>query len=334
VSDRLLLERLQRGPATGVELAQAAGVTRGAIWKRMQALRAAGIEIAAQRGRGYALAQPLELLDRDRISALLAPAVRAIANLQLCFETASTQTLAAAGTPPERGGAIWLAEQQTAGQGRRGRAWVSPLAAHLSMSVARRFQHGFAALSGLSLVVGVATADALHLLGYPQVRLKWPNDLCVDGRKLGGILIQLRGEAGGPCDAVIGLGINVRMPANFAAQIDQAWCDLVALEHRAPPSRNQLAAGVINALIPALDKFEREGLAPFLSRWRELDALLGQPVRVLDGRDARDGIACGIDDQGALRVQHDDGERRYHGGEISVRSAPAREHHDASEQPA
>ena len=322
MSDRLLLERLQQGPATGVELAQAADVTRGAIWKRVQALRAAGVEIAAQAGRGYALAQPLELLERERIVSALSPAVRAaLPSLQVCFETASTQILAAAEPPPERGCAIWLAERQTAGQGRRGRHWVSPLAAHLSMSVARRFQHGFAALSGLSLVVGIATAQALHALGYPQVRLKWPNDLWVERRKLGGILIGLRGEAGGPCDAVIGLGINVRMPAEFAAKIDQPWCDLAGLSPRPTPSRNGLAAGVIAALVPALDEFERAGLAPFLPRWRALDALIDQPVRVLDGGREQHGIARGIDGQGALRVEHGQQERHYHGGEVSLRTA-------------
>jgi BirA family biotin operon repressor/biotin-[acetyl-CoA-carboxylase] ligase len=318
VSDRLLLERLQRGPATGVELAEAAGVTRGAIWKRMQVLRAAGVEIAAQPGRGYALTQPLDLLDRERILDLLSPAVRDMApSLRVCFETTSTQTLAAAA--PASTPAIWLAERQTAGQGRRGRAWISPLAAQLAMSVARRFQSGFAALSGLSLVVGVAAAEALHKLGYPQVRLKWPNDLWVDGRKLGGILIELRGEASGPCDAVIGLGINVRMPAEFAAQIDQAWCDLAGMAHGDAVSRNVMAAGVIDALLPALDRFERDGLAPFLSRWRALDALAGKPVRVLDGRDTQDGVAAGIDDHGALRVRLGQQERRYHGGEVSIR---------------
>src|SRR5207342_1028243 len=114
-------------------------------------------------------------------------------------------------------------------------------------SLARRFQHGYAALSGLSLVVGVAVAEALHAQGYPQVQLKWPNDLWVGQRKLGGILIELRGEANGPCDAVIGLGINVRMPPAFAAQIDQAWCDLDALGQGATISRNALAAGMIDA---------------------------------------------------------------------------------------
>ena len=291
----------------------------------MQALRAAGIEIAAQPGRGYALAQPLELLDRERIASLLSPAVQAMApSLHVCFETTSTQTLAAESAVADRGSAVWLAERQTAGQGRRGRPWISPLAAHLSMSVARRFHLGFAALSGLSLVVGVAAAEALHELGYARVRLKWPNDVWVDNRKLGGILIQLRGEAGGPCDAVIGLGINVLMPAAHATQIDQPWCDLAALTEGKAVSRNRLAAKVIDTLLPALDQFEQNGLAPFLPRWRALDALLGQAVRVLDGRDARDGIACGIDDEGALCVRHDGGQRRYHGGEVSLRRAPAR----------
>jgi BirA family biotin operon repressor/biotin-[acetyl-CoA-carboxylase] ligase len=321
VSDRLLLERLQCGPATGVELAQAAGVTRGAIWKRVQALRAAGIEIAAEPGRGYALAQSLELLDREQITSALSRTTRAgLASLQICFETESTQLLAAADAPPEHGCAVWLAERQTAGQGRRGRPWISPLAAHLAMSVARRFPLGFAALSGLSLVVGVAIADALHASGYPQVGLKWPNDLWVDNRKLGGILIQLRGEASGPCDAVIGLGINVRMPATFAKQIDQPWCDLESLSQHATPSRNDLAAAVIEALLPALERFEREGLAPVLPRWQALDVLAGKPVRVLDGGRIEDGIAFGIDQQGALRVQHGQHERHYHGGEVSIRT--------------
>jgi BirA family biotin operon repressor/biotin-[acetyl-CoA-carboxylase] ligase len=336
VSDRWLLERLQRGPATGVELAQAGGVSRAAIWKRVQALRAAGVEIAAHPGRGYALAQPLELLDRDRILSALSSSLRAAPPaLQICFETGSTQTLAAAVAPPERGCAIWLAERQTAGQGRRGRPWISPLAAHLSMSVARRFQQGFAALSGLSLVVGVAAAEALHALGFPQVRLKWPNDLWVDESKLGGILIELRGEVSGPCDAVIGLGINVRMPPAFAAKIDQDWCDLATLSP-AVPSRNLVASGVINALLPALDQFEREGLAPFLPRWRALDALVGQPVRVLEGDRMQEGIAHGIDEHGALRVQHGQNERHYHGGEVSLRSAGTREcrgsHDDGSDR--
>lgn len=321
MSDRLLLERLQQGPATGVELAQAAGVTRAAIWKRMQALRAAGVEIAAQPGRGYALTQSLELLDRETILSTLSPSARAaLSSLHVCFETASTQTLAAA-APPENGCAIWLAERQTAGQGRRGRSWISPLAAQLSMSVARRFQHGVAALSGLSLVVGVVAAEALQALGYPQVRLKWPNDLWVEQRKLGGILIELRGEANGPCDAVIGLGINVRMPSTFATQIDQAWCDLDSLAPGTRASRNALAAAVIDALLPALDRFERDGLASFLPRWRALDALAGKPVRVLDGRDTQDGIANGIDEQGALRVRLAQGERHYHGGEVSIRTS-------------
>jgi BirA family biotin operon repressor/biotin-[acetyl-CoA-carboxylase] ligase len=298
-------------------------VTRGAIWKRVQALRAAGVEIAAQSGRGYALAQPLDLLDREQILASLSASGRGEwPTLHVCFETASTQTLAAADAPPERGCAIWLAERQTAGQGRRGRPWISPLAANIAMSVSRRFQLGFAALSGLSLVVGVAVADALHGLGYRQVGLKWPNDLWAGQRKLGGILIELRGEAGGPCDAVIGIGVNVRMPPAAAGDIDQPWCDLASLTPQDVPSRNVLAAAMIDALLPALARFEREGLAPYLDRWRALDVLADQAVHVIDGGRVQEGIARGIDEQGALRVQHGQHERYYHGGEVSLRKSP------------
>jgi BirA family biotin operon repressor/biotin-[acetyl-CoA-carboxylase] ligase len=319
MTDRVLLERLCAGPASGAALARELGLTRAAIWKRVQSLREAGIDIDAHPARGYALRVPVELLDAAAIEAALPPAAREqLASLEIEFETGSTQRQAQRTPPPDRGARVHFAERQTAGRGRRGRAWHSPLAANLYLSVARRFAGGFAALSGLSLAVGVAVAEALHASGYPQVELKWPNDLVAGGRKLGGILIELRGEAQGPCDAVIGIGLNVRMPPG--ADIGQPWTDLSSLAP--PPGRNALAAALLGALLPALEAFERDGLAAFAARWDALDALRGRAVRILDGGREHDGIALGVDAQGALRVRHDDGERRWHGGEVSVR-APA-----------
>ena len=168
-------------------------------------------------------------------------------------------------------------------------------------------------------MVGVALADALHGLGFHAVRLKWPNDLVVAGRKLGGVLIDLRGEALGPCDAVIGFGLNVRMPAD-TGDLGQPWCDLAGLG--VPPSRNALAAALLGTLLPALARFERDGLAPFATRWSALDALAGHAVRVHDGGRVHEGTALGIADDGALRVRHEDGDiRHWHGGEVSVRVA-------------
>lgn len=314
------LEKLGAGPVSGEDLATQLGITRSAVHKRIEALRAAGVEIDALVGRGYCLRAPLELFDRDAILAALSPTARGeLAELHLLFETDSTQSRALAAATPEKGCALWLAERQTAGQGRRGRAWASPLAAHVYFSLARRFELGFAPLSGLSLAVGVLVAEALRSEGFAGVGLKWPNDLVVDGRKLGGILIQLRGEAMGPCEAVIGLGLNVRMPAASGERVDQPWCDLAGLA-QGRVSRQRVLVSVLDHLLGGLHRYEREGFPAFAARWQALDALQGRRVRVIDGRETVEGLALGIADDGALRVQLADGERRYHGGEVSVRS--------------
>lgn len=321
--DRALLERLSQGPASGAALATGLGLTRAAVWKRIEALRAAGVEVDAVPGRGYALRRPLRLLDVTAIRReLSAAAVAELDGIVLQCELDSTNALALREPVPARGSRVYLCERQLAGRGRRGRSWVSPLAAHLYLTVSRRFEAGIAALQGLSLVVGVVVAEALQGLGYRQVGLKWPNDLVVEGRKLGGILVEIGGEAGGPVRAAIGLGLNVAMPATAAAAIDQPWCDLAGLQGDAP-DRNRVAAALLDALLPALARFEREGAAPFLARWPAFDHLVGQPVRVLDGSGEQHGIALGIAADGALRVRQADGERRYHGGEVSLRSACA-----------
>lgn len=326
--DRALLEHLIRGPATGDALAGASGQTRAAVWKRIEALRRAGIAIAARPGRGYLLAQPLDLLDGAAIRATLGPAQALARTVEVAWTLDSTNSELLRRRPRGAEGAeILLAERQTGGRGRRGRSWASPLAAHLYLSVARGFGGGLARLGGLSLVAGVATVDALHALGVTCVRLKWPNDLVVAGpdglRKLGGLLIEGSGEHAGPARAVIGLGLNVRMPASVAAAIDQPWCDLAGLlDADALVSRNALAAAVLRQLLPALQEFDAAGLAPFLPRYAAYDALAGQPVVLQAPAGEQRGTALGVADDGALRLRLDDGrEQRVHAGEVSVRRA-------------
>jgi BirA family biotin operon repressor/biotin-[acetyl-CoA-carboxylase] ligase len=291
------------------------------VWKRIESLRAAGVDVQVLAGQGYALSAPLSLLDADAIAAALAPAARAeLAGLELLFETDSTNAAALREPAPARGTLAWLAERQTAGRGRRGRQWASPLAAHVYLSLSRRFDGGLAALQGLSLAVGVATADALQALGYAQVGVKWPNDLVAGGRKLGGILVEIGGEAGGPMRVVVGLGLNVAMPASAARGIDQPWCDLASLAD-APPSRQQVCVAVLDALLPMLARFEREGLAPFLEGWARHDVLAGQRVRLQVGDRVVEGVACGVAADGALVLREADGERHHHAGEASLRAA-------------
>ncbi len=317
-----LLARLIAGPATHAQLRAAFAINDAQVLAQLEQLRSAGIVIDEDAEGKLQLLQPVELLDRDIIIRALSDAAgRELATMTIDFETGSTQQQALASVTPPQGCGVWLAEHQTAGQGQRGRAWATPFAAGVAMSLSKRFNRALAQLSGLSLAVGVSVADALHALGYPQIGVKWPNDLVADGRKLGGILIQMRGSATGPSEVVIGIGINRQLPVDAGQHIDQPWCDLSMLRPQAPPSRNALVAAIINHVLPALRAFDDDGLAPFLPRWRALDALAERPVRVLDGAKIFEGIARGVDASGALRVAHGDSERLYHSGDVSLRPA-------------
>jgi BirA family biotin operon repressor/biotin-[acetyl-CoA-carboxylase] ligase len=258
-------------------------------------------------------------LDRVAIWSALSPAQRdAVSTIHIAAQTPSTQADALAAGTPAQGCALYLAEHQKAGQGRMGRAWVSaPAEASLAMSLSRHFGVAMPMMSGLSLVVGIAIADALDVDG---LGLKWPNDLVCDGRKLGGILVNLRAppEGGPGCDAVIGIGLNLSLPEVSA--IDQPWTDLERCG--APPrTRNMLVAILLERLLPALARFEAEGLAPFLDSWQRLDAFAGREVRVLAGDGVHEGRLDGITASGALRLRAGGEERIFHSGEVSLRTA-------------
>ncbi len=319
-TERALLLRLSAGPVSGDQLAGELGLTRAAVWKRIDALRQAGVAIDAQPGRGYALARPLDLLDESRIHQGLPPEVGAqLESLSMRWTLDSTNTALLAEAPPPHGVRVLLAERQLGGRGRLGRPWASPLAANLYLSLDRQFEGGLARLAGLSLVAGIVAAEALREATGLDIRLKWPNDLWLDGRKLGGLLVEGGGEHGGPARAVIGLGLNVRMPEAFGREIDQAWIDLAARSD--PPSRNVLVIALLSAWLPALATFDRDGLAAFLPRWQALDALAGQRIRLLNGGQVYEAEALGLASDGGLRVRDAEGERTVYSGEVSVRPA-------------
>jgi len=324
-SERALLQRLAAGPVSGDVLAREAGLTRAAVWKRIDALRDAGIVVDVVPRRGYRLQQPLDLLDADAIRAQLSDAARTqLASLEIPWSLDSTNSELLRRDTPMHGCMVLLAERQTGGRGRRGRAWTSPLTAHVYLSVARRFEGGLARLGGLSLVAGIAACEALRALGHAGVALKWPNDLVVAEagglRKLGGLLVEGGGEGAGAARAVIGLGLNVSMPAGAATGIDQPWTDLASMSSE-PPSRNTIVAMVLSHLLPALQQFDADGLVPFLPRYAALDALAGRDLQVHEGAAAWPARALGIAGDGALRVLDAGGrERHVHAGDVSVRA--------------
>lgn len=323
--ERALLQRLATGPVSGDLLARESGLTRAAVWKRIDALRDAGIAIAASPGRGYRLEQPLDLLDADAIRAtMMQPARAQLASLEIAWSLDSTNSQLLRTDTSPHGCNVLLAERQSGGRGRRGRHWVSPLAAHVYLSIARRFEGGLARLGGLSLVAGIAACEALREMGFTGVGLKWPNDLVVaEGkglRKLGGLLVEGGGETAGAARAVIGLGINVRMPVATAGGIDQPWIDLATMSSQ-PPTRNAVVTMLLSHLLPALQQFDAEGLVPFLPRYAALDALAGRALCVHEGDGAWSATALGIADDGALRARDTAGrERLVHAGDVSVRA--------------
>ena len=232
------------------------------------------------------------------------------------IDSTNTQLLrnAAAGAPAL---SICLAEMQSAGRGRRGRAWISPLGANVYFSLLQRCAGGMGTLSGLSLVAGVALAQALEDCGAAGIGLKWPNDLIVDGRKLAGILVEAGGEFLGPCFAVIGIGINLRLPDGIdtgrpATDLARICAEL--------PSRNFVVSRVAARLVEALDCFETDGFGAFAQAYAARDALVGRPVRVHTAQGMRDGIADGVDARGALRVRHGATLAVYDSAEVSVRT--------------
>lgn len=212
-----------------------------------------------------------------------------------------------------------VAEYQQAGRGRRGRKWISPFGSNLYISMYWRLDQGPAAAIGLSLVIGIVMAEVLRDLGADQVRVKWPNDLYLQDRKLAGILVELTGKTGDAAQIVVGAGVNLMMRKAQAEDISQSWINLQEAGVRI--DRNMLAIRLVTELRTALKCFEQEGLAPFLSRWEKLDNFINRPVKLIIGEREIIGISRGIDAQGALLLEQDGVIKPWVGGEISLRSA-------------
>ncbi len=319
-----LLKRLGDGRFhSGETLARQLGVSRGAIWKALKKMaQDFGLDIQSVRGRGYRLEIPIDFLDADKIQAGLKPATRSrLSAIEVHTSLNSTNhhlyELARQGV---ENGHVVMAEHQRAGRGRRGRIWVSPFAQNIYLSLLWRFDFALARLSGLSLMVAITVARALHRVGGIEPQLKWPNDIQFQGRKLSGNLLEVQGESDGPCAAVMGIGVNVSMPATAAEAIDQPWIDLSRASNRRI-SRNSLSAAILDELVMGLIAFSESGLKTFMPDWRRWDGIRGQSVRLIFEDHEIEGQAQGIDEQGALLLRNENGLRHYHMGEVSLRSA-------------
>lgn len=297
---------------SGEQLGEQLGMSRAAINKHVNTLKEWGIDVFTVTGKGYSLAAKMQLLNEQAINAQLENGRLAVVpvidstNQYLLDRMNSLQS-----------GDACVAEYQQAGRGRRGRQWFSPFGANLYLSMYWRLEQGPAAAMGMSLVIGIVLAEALQELGAPAIRVKWPNDIYLDDRKLAGILIELTGKTGEAAQIVIGAGINLAMRAPAPDVITQGWINLQ--EAGVTIDRNALSALVVNKMRAALFAFEQDGLHPFVERWAALDNFINRPVKLLIGDREIYGIARGIDAQGGLILEQDGVQKSWVGGEISLR---------------
>ena len=313
---------------SGEALAQRFKVTRATIWNAIQHAESLGVEIFSVRGRGYKLPQAIELLDKNSVLNAIGEQ-RTWFNVQILDEVASTNTYLMQHKDSAHATCV-AAHVQTHGKGRRGRTWVSQLGASLTFSLLWRFQCGAAALSGLSLAVGVALIRALNSLSVNNVQLKWPNDVLIledytsgknTPKKLAGILIELQGDLEGPSAAVIGVGVNFNLPKNVLDSIDQPAIDLANVSAN-NINQSELLGVILKHLADVLSIFEAHGFIGLRDEWLSYHAYENKPVRMLlpNGTDVH-GIVKGVADDGILLVETALGLQRFSAGEISLRNS-------------
>jgi BirA family biotin operon repressor/biotin-[acetyl-CoA-carboxylase] ligase len=287
---------------SGEDVARSLGRSRATLSEALKNATALGVELFSVPGRGYKLAEPIEFLDAGVVTSMMGPAAARV-RLEVAdmVDSTNAQLLARAASGAASGECL-AAEWQSAGRGRRGRGWVGGLGGSLLFSLLWRFDRGAGHLAGLSLAVGVAVARALRECGVSGAQVKWPNDVVVDFRKLGGILIETSGEMQGPSVAVVGVGINHRLPESVVDAIDQPAVDMARCV-AALPSRNLLLARTLAQLVAVLDGFERNGFPAFRAEWRSLHAFQGRRVRVLPPREPEfDADVVDVGDDGTLHV--------------------------------
>lgn len=317
-----LLRRLADGEFhSGEALARQSGVTRATVCNALRDVGAFGLTLYSVRGRGYRLARPWQPLYAETIRAGLGAAGEELHIEILDHAASSNALLAQRAAKGAASGTVLAVEWQSAGRGRLGRAWHAGLGDALTFSLLWRFECGLAALSGLSLAVGVAVMRALNELGVQGAGLKWPNDVLLNGGKLAGILLEAQGDMLGPSAVVIGIGLNLAVPETLRERIDQPVSDLASLG-MPMPERNLVLAVLLRNLASVLHVFAEQGFASLHAEWESNHLFQQRPAKLLlpDGSHAA-GMVLGATDDGALRLATEQGEQIFNAGEVSLRSA-------------
>lgn len=311
---RLLQDgRFHSGEALGAEL----GVSRAAVWKKLQALQAElGLSVHKVRGRGYRLEAPLQLLDEARLNGQ-GDGPGWLAYVVPSLDSTNAEALRLLSSLPTLPFYV-LAERQTSGRGRRGRSWVSPFGENIYYSLVLRIDGGMRQLEGMSLAVGLALLQVVRDCGVSSAGLKWPNDVLVGERKLAGILLELSGDPADVCHVVIGIGLNVNMLAAEVRAIGQPWTSM-RMELGRQLDRNELVCALNQQLSHYLDIQLRHGFAALQDEWQRSHLWQLRPVALTAGGEPVEGVVLGVDQSGAVRMQVEGIERVFSGGELSLR---------------
>lgn len=305
---------------SGETLAQQQNISRAAVWKSIKQLESYGLIIEAERGQGYRLKRPIELLSVENIKKLLPSEIaRVFQEINVLFKTHSTNSVLFNRLHSKQiHGHVVFAEYQSEGRGRRGNQWFAPLGSGLMFSLGWHFDVVPNTMSLLSLFIGVAVARTLRSENIKCPCLKWPNDIVVDKKKIGGVLIEVRGEAGGPIDVVIGIGINYELPRETYSLINQPITDICSHADE-NTSRNKIAATLLANLFEVLKQIEVGECNDLLNEWRTLDCYTGQQVKLILPNEEIEGIIKGVDEQGALLMSVNGDIKHFNAGEISLR---------------
>jgi BirA family biotin operon repressor/biotin-[acetyl-CoA-carboxylase] ligase len=313
----LRLLRRADGFLSGAELGAALGISRAALWKRVGALRDKGFLIEGSSGRGYRLLGSPGFSPEELRESLKGGLGREIVFHGQTTSTNETAMALASGGAPH--GTVVVADSQSGGKGRLGRKWASPPGCNIYMSVILRPSIPPRDAPLLTLLAAVSSALALRRATGIEAMIKWPNDIVARGRKIGGVLLEMRGEPDRVAYAVLGVGINVNMKRKALPVDVRPHATSVLEETGGEYPRAGLMAGVLDELSSGLDALEKEGAAPLIGKCRELSSTLRKRVRVKTGSETFTGTALDMDHEGRLLVRTQKGEvRRVSSGDVEM----------------
>ncbi len=307
---------------SGVQLAEVLGVSRTTISNRIAQWNTQGVVIDSVTGKGYRLHSPIQWLNKEQVWSKISSSVQQhIFSFDVLQFVSSTNDVVAKNLAQQhQSGIICITEMQGAGRGRRGREWLSPPAGNFYGSVGWIFNDGFSVIEGLSLAVGVAIIKAMESVGASDLELKWPNDVLHQGKKIAGILIEMTGEVGGPCQVVVGVGVNLQLPEVIKQQITQPVTDLYSICGHAV-NRQIITAEIISEIISLLSGYDKTGFSKWQNEWLSYDAFKNKPILIIGMQEPLHGIARGVDEHGNLLLETEGDMMKVYGGEVSLRQA-------------